>query len=392
VEGPPAPSTFGADSGPGNNVAVDAAGLVYVTGFTDSTSGAGKFPVTANALQGGLGGMQDAFLCIIDPTKSGSASLVYSSFLGGTHNDQGHSVTVDISGRHITVVGFTHSWAFPTTPSAYRSAAPPAGFLSNGFVTQIGSNNPGSLSSVYTMPYSTYLGGDTISARDDAYGVTLDAQGLIVVTGRTQSADFPMTLVGPTIYNSAPYLQGGVSNDQPYVVKLDPTQSGAASLAYSTFLGGGSANGRWGSFCTCVGVDALGTVYVGGETLAPGLPYVPNDPNSPQEFPYTPNALFTANQGSYDAIFMRIDPGGATLGYSTFLGGQAYDSTYGLAVEPAGNVVLSGLTLSANFPLKNPAQTWPGNNGFQNAFVSKFSLISQGARDIGAILSLLLSD
>jgi hypothetical protein len=392
VEGPPAPFTFAADSGPGNNVAVDAAGLIYVTGFTVSASGAGKFPVTTNAVQGDLAGMQDAFLCIIDPTKRGEASRVYCSFLGGGHNDQGHSVTVDISGRHITVVGFTHSSDFPTTPNAYRSAAPPAGFLSNGFVTQIGSSNPGSLSSVYKKLYSTYLGADTNDARDDAYGVTLDAQGRIVVTGRTQSAEFPMTLGGTTIYNSAPYLKAGVSNDQPYVVKLDPTLSGVASLTYSTFLGGGSADAQWGSFCTCIGVDALGTVYVGGETLAPGLPYVPNDPNSPQEFPYTSNALFTANQGSYDAIFMQIEPGGAILGYSTFLGGKAYDSTYGLAVEPAGNVVLSGLTLSPNFPLKNPAQTWPGNTGFQNAFVSKFSVVAPGARNIGAILSLLLSN
>jgi hypothetical protein len=390
VEGPPSPTTFAADSGPGNNVAVDAAGLVYVTGFTDSGGGSGatKFPVTANALQSDLSGLQDAFLCIIDPTKSGAASLVYSSFLGGTHNDQGHSVTVDSSGLHITVVGFTHSSNFPTTPSAYRSAAPPAGFLSNGFVTQIGSSNPGSLSSVYTMLYSTYLGANTDDARDDAYGVTLDAQGLLVVTGRTQSAEFPMTLGGATIYNSAPYLKAGVSNDQPYVVKLDPTLSSVASLAYSTFLGGGSADDQWGSFCTCVGVDALGTVYVGGETLAPGLPYVPNDPNSPQEFPYTPNALFTANQGSYDAICMRIDPGGATLGYSTFLGGEYYDSTYGLAIDPAGNVVLAGLTFSQNFPVVNPAQRWPGITGVQNAFVTKFSVhgINQG------VLLLLLND
>ena len=41
VEGPPAPTTFADDSAPGNIVAVDAAGLVYVTGFTDSAGGAG---------------------------------------------------------------------------------------------------------------------------------------------------------------------------------------------------------------------------------------------------------------------------------------------------------------------------------------------------------------
>ena len=49
---------------------------------------------------------------------------------------------------------------------------------------------------------------------------------------------------------------------------------------------------------------------------------LPANHYAPQEFPYTLNALFTALQGSYDAIFMQIDPGGATLGYSTYLGGS----------------------------------------------------------------------
>ena len=109
----------------------------------------------------------------------------------------------------------------------------------------------------------------------------------------------------------------------------------------------------------------------------------------PQKFPYTPNALLTALQGSCDAIFMQIAPGGATLGYSTYLGGTDSDRTYGLAVDPAGNVVLSGLTFSANFPLKNPAQTWPGNAGSQNAFVTKFS--AHGVNP-GVLLLLLLND
>ena len=108
--------------------------------------------------------------------------------------------------------------------------------------------------------------------------------------------------------------------------------------------------------------------------------YVPSGHpvEAPQEFPYTPDALLTALQGSWDAICMQIAPDGATLGYSTYLGGIDSDRTYGLAVDPADNVVLAGLTFSADFPLRNPAQTWPGNTGCQNAFVTKFS--AHGAR------------
>ena len=225
------------------------------------------------------------------------------------------------------------------------------------------------------MRYSTYLGADSSTARDDVYGMTMEPSGLIVATGRTQSAGFPMTKGGPTIFNSAPYLKEGVSNDEPYIVKINPSLNGAASLVYSTFLGGGSASGQWGSFCSSVAVDARGAVYVGGETgpNTPGAPYDSSNLTAPQTFPYTPNAFLQAPQGSTDAMLMQINPSGDYLDYSTYLGGTLNDRTYGLAVDPDGNVVLTGLTFSNNFPLQNPAQTWPGNDTNQNAFVTEFS-------------------
>jgi hypothetical protein len=393
------PITFPDNSNSGNSVAVDANGLVYVAGMTASGGGSGAtpFPVTTNALQKNLAGTMNACLCIIDPTQSGPSSLVYSSFLGGDHDTQGHSVAVNPSGSNITVGGFTTSSDFPTTANAYRSSAP-GDFepnCSNGFVTQIQSSNPGFLDSQYTMFYSTYLGADSRTARDDVYGMTMDPSGLIVATGRTQSAGFPMTPAGvPTIFNSASYLQEGVSGDEPYLVKINPSLTGTASLVYSTFLGGGSQDGQppngWGSFCTSVGVDALGTVYVAGESNAQGTVYVPSGTpvEAPQEFPYTSNALIKAPQGSSDAIFMQITPFGASLGYSTYLGGTLSDRTYGLAVDPNRNVILTGLTFSSNFPLQNPAQTYPGN-GYQNAFITKFLACNA---PIGSFLLLLLAD
>src|SRR5208337_1030115 len=76
---------FTDDSNSGKCVAVDANGLIYVGGMTTSGGGSGaiKFPVTSNALQSNLAGSTNASLSILDPTKSGAASLVYSSFLGG---------------------------------------------------------------------------------------------------------------------------------------------------------------------------------------------------------------------------------------------------------------------------------------------------------------------
>ena len=382
VEGVPE-SVFADDSNNGNNIAVDARGLVYVTGITKSDgkgSGAIKFPVTPQAIQPDLAGDKDAFLAILDPSKSGQDSLVYSSFLGGSGDDKGHGIAVNASGSLVTVVGFTSSSDFPTTPNAYRSYPAPSGYISNGFVSQF-SRMPGgpflrySPFLRYTTRYATYLGADTSDARDDTYGVALDLRGLIVATGRTQSADFPMNPHAPSIYNSAPYLKPGESHDQPYLVKINPFLSGKASLVYATFLGGGAANGgSGGSFCTSVAVDWEGRAYVGGETSAQGTEYTPSPTpvEAPMLFPYTEDALLPALQGVVDAMLMQITPYGATLGYSTFLGGKDSDRTYGLSVDAAGNVVQTGLTFSSDFPLKNPAQTWPGNEG-QNAFVTKFS-------------------
>ena len=367
----------------GNNITVDSNGLVYVTGVTPSGGGEGaiKFPMTANAIQPDLNGETDAFLCIIDPGATGADSLLYSSFLGGNHGEQGHSVAVNTRGASIVVAGYTRSTDFPTTSNAYRSQSAPEGYLSNGFVTQFKVSKPGSMSSEYSMRYSTYLGSEAEDARDDAYGIVMNKAGIIYVTGRTQSAGFPMTgKKVASIYNSAPYLQAGSpgSGDEPYLVKINPSRKGAKSLVYSTFLGGGSApdsTNHWGSFCASVAIDSKGNAFVGGETSAPGVEYLPSRraTEAPNNFPYTADALLTAPQGSYDAILMQIDARGSTLGYSTYLGGKDSDRSYGLSVDPSGNIIITGLTFSSDFPVKDAAQSWPGNTGSANAFVAKFS-------------------
>lgn len=75
---------------------------------------------------------------------------------------------------------------------------------------------------------------------EDERGLKADwTQGLIVATGRTQSATLPMTQGGATIFNSAPYLQEGVSGDTPYLVKINPSVNGTASPALTSCETGG---------------------------------------------------------------------------------------------------------------------------------------------------------
>jgi len=126
-----------------------------------------------------------------------------------------------------------------------------------------------------------------------------------------------------------------------------------------------------------VAVDPTGDVWVAGENDADGIQYTSTycPVEAPQKFPYTKNALIPSHPGAEGVIHatvMRIAPNGHSLSYSTYLGGTQNDRSYGLAVDRFGNVVVSGVTSSLDFPLKNPVQGWPPGS-IQNAFVTKFS-------------------
>ena len=125
---------------PLGGIAVDTHGNIYVTGVTGST----KFP-TKNALQPAFGGgYSDAFVAEINPSQVGAASLVYSTYLGGSDEDEGNGIAVDGSGNAY-VTGFTYSLDFPTK-NAYQSQAnmkttkKGAIELGDAFVTKIAFN------------------------------------------------------------------------------------------------------------------------------------------------------------------------------------------------------------------------------------------------------------
>jgi Beta-propeller repeat len=128
----------------GFDIAVDAAGNAYVTGYTLSSG----FPTTAGAFDtsynGGPGG--DAFVTKLN--ANGSA-LVYSTFLGGSESDEGHGIAVDAAGNAY-VTGFTLSTNYPTTPGAFDTSY--GGAPSDAFVTKLDASGS-------TLVYSTFLGG-----------------------------------------------------------------------------------------------------------------------------------------------------------------------------------------------------------------------------------------
>jgi hypothetical protein len=166
----------GSSNDVGNGIALDISGSAYVTGITTSPD----FPTTVGAFDTTYNGNFDAFVTKLNP--SGSAPLVYSTFLGDVDFDSGHDIVVDTSGSAY-VTGATSSPNFPTTVDAFDTMY--NGGPTDVFVTKL---NP---SGSAPLVYSTFLGG---SDDDQGVGITLDVFGNAYVTGVTRSPNFPTTV------------------------------------------------------------------------------------------------------------------------------------------------------------------------------------------------------
>jgi hypothetical protein len=303
----------------GNDIAVDSNGQAYLTGPTRSSN----FPVV-NAYQPTInGGFSDAFVTVFAPDGQ---SLVYSSFLGGSLNENGASIALYENGR-VYLTGYTHSMDFP---------------LANPF--QAGNNSDTAAFVTIFAPdgqsldFSTYLGGSSL---DSAAAIQLDNNGRVYNTGITQSLDFPL---------SNPYQSMILGNSDVFVTVFAPD---GQSLVYSTYLGGDS----WEQSAD-IAVDGSGQAYVTGWTESLNFPLA--NPYQPASSGYPP----------YDAFLTAFAPDGQSLFYSTYLGGDSYDRATGIALDGQGRAYLGGTTGSSDFPVVNPLQTY----GFSvDAFVSVFA-------------------
>jgi len=300
-------------------IAVDASGSAYVTGFTNSTN----FP-TASPLQDTYGGANDAFVAKLN--AAGSA-LVYSTYLGGSGDDQGNGIAVDASGSAY-VTGSTYSTNFPTASPLQPTNR---GSWSNAFVAKL--NAAGS-----ALVYSTYLGG---SGGDEGHGIAVDSSGNAYVTGSTGSTNFP---------TASPLQATNGGSRDAFVAKLNAAGS---ALIYSTHLGGNSDDSGEG-----IAVDSSGNAYVAGWTTST---------NFPTASPLQP----TWGGGAYDGFVTKLNAAGSALVYSTYLGGSSYEYGYGIAVDSSGNAYVTGFTGSPNFPTASPLQATYGGNS--DAFVTKLN-------------------
>ena len=228
------------DADGGEAIAVDIAGNAYVAGKTRSNglSPSGDFPTTPGAFQathrnagGGLYSTDwNVFVSKVDPTGS---SLVYSTYITGTHNDtvggslaDSGQIALDAEGN-VWLAGTTSSEDFPTTPDAFQPTFRvfPGNASSNVFITGLNANGS-------ALVYSTFLAG---TGHHEGYGIALDGAGGIYVAGSTDAPDFPITpgAYRATASNGGSFVAKFIRASCPTITVSPPTlPPGIAGAAY----------------------------------------------------------------------------------------------------------------------------------------------------------------
>jgi uncharacterized protein (TIGR03437 family) len=406
--GSPVVSIFSGTNGNdwANAVVTDSKGNVYLGGQASSTD----FP-TASSYATPLYGLSDGFVLELDPTNS---NLIFGTYIGGTLDDHVNGVAID-SSDNVYAVGATESPDFPTK-SGISGEEPYQQLVhdtQDGFLVSY--TNAG-YERFCTAIGSRHKEDNSIeSSLTEAFGVVVDANGYSYVVGSTSSSDFAVTpsenggafqasyggsedafalqinSTGTRAYFGT-YV-GGSGADVGYAVALDsdnnvyiagPTSSGdfpipPSGSVYQVKPGGGSAdgfvfalrnNGRdrlWSTymggdgddFINAMARDSTGTLWVAGTTTG--------------DFPVSEGAPQATEAGGRDAFLARLSSDGASLMFSTYLGGSADDQ--GRAVALSGSAVyIAGITASStDFPVSNAYDsTYSG--GSTDAFFAGYGL------------------
>jgi CSLREA domain-containing protein len=381
-----------------NDLAVDPAGYVYVTGTTASFS---DFPFlneqqnqTSPRIESDGGA--NAFVARFRP----NGQLEYATYLGGEKRDFGNAIAVDLAGNAY-VTGQTYSYAqaikpffpnfekdgFPTTPGVFRTNYySPSDSVA--FLTKL--NAAGQISYSTFVPFEKYATGQQgVAVVVDLAGratvlvdfpgalLQLDAEAKTILLtrsyGDTDVRDLALDLAGNfhvigryggSVRTTNGFF-GGTLVAGSFYEKVSPD----GQLLYSTVLNVATA--------TSLAVDTAGKAYIVGNTdakdglLSPTPPYV-----------WMPikNAFQATNAGgARDAFIMKIDPtlsGTNSLLYSSLLGGSGDDEAFGVALDELNRIYVTGSTTSTNFPLAAALQT--NLAGGSDVFVAELNAAGSG--------------
>lgn len=389
------------------DIAVDAAGNAYITGFTGSTN----FPVKGGAFLNLNNGNFDAFVTKIKPDGS---DFVFSTYLGGVSIDQGVGVAVDAA-FNVYICGSTLSVNFPTSPAAVDKTFSFGVTFGDAFVTKL-RNDGGDILA------STFLGG---AGEEIALKIGIDTQLNVYVTGWTRSG----TLDFPTENGFQTFFGGSSSNDlgDAFLTKFTATLSGRM---YSTYLGGSGNDGASGlavdpvtgkayicgiarstfptkglagstalsttiksngdAFIACIDTNQAAAAslvfsgFLGGAGIDSALDIARDGSGALYATGYTESPDFPTKAGSFDTTYnnsigkvgdawiAKLNSTGTQFGYATFIGGNAQDAGTSIAVDSTGSAYICGRTLSGDFP-KVIGAVDSSYNGKLDGFVLKMN-------------------
>jgi hypothetical protein len=349
----------------GGGITVDVNGNIYFSGTTNytysGTSGTTDFPIL-NAYQPCLDtppptivinppvctstattANTDAFVAKLNPNALQGEQLQWSTYVGGSGNDSSTGVAVDpVGATNVYITGTTNSPDVTTltTFAAYQLCLdtpvnPTAGTAcptitanpvpTDAFVARL--TNPATTSSTTNMSltYFSYLGG---SANDEGLALTVDSANGALMTGWTQSTDFP---VFPTP-NAVQSQLNGPQN--AFVARLNTAATLTNTASWSNPFGGNNTDQGTG-----ITLDTNQNIYIAGDTNSSSLLQL----NKPYE----------GYQGGFDTFVTELSPaGGLSISGSLTLGtNQVYVSagnqaTFSYVLTNQGPDLLSNITVS----------------------------------------------
>jgi hypothetical protein len=253
----------------GYDVEIDLPGNAYIAGTTYSQT----FPVvngfqTAYGSAGASFDFQTGDACMLKLNPAGTG-LLYSTYIGGSSEDQGRGIAVDTSGN-VYVSGFQLSNDFPVTPGAFQTNR---GFGDAAFVTKINPAASGSASLIYSTLIAGTTGGASFGTR-----IAVDPDNNAYLTGYTYSNNFPTTC--------GAFDTTSNGDSDAFVAKFNPAGS---SLLYSTYLGGSGAEFGWD-----IVLDSNRSVYIVGQSGS-------------TDFPLATPFQGTYGGGAFDAFVTKLE-------------------------------------------------------------------------------------
>jgi hypothetical protein len=401
----------------GYSVAADLAGNAYVLGRTNSSDfpitadayeplcspiyplngiggGAGFYPIASNCMGSGNGGGGPS-LFISKLNATGSA-LLYSTFFGGTAGAYPFGIALDSSNNIYFTSALNEAPAnttdyypyggfipFPTAPpnapgpagSTYQPSGPVnAAYQPFGAGSE---TNAAALSKLsadgHTLLYSTLLTALDVGNYNGSttpLALAVGPNGIAYIGGVTNESNFPLT---SGVVKGACLVSSGTANCKGptgFLSAFDTTMSGAASLVYSTFIGGTEIGGNNPQQVLGLAADSSNNVYVTGNTQATDYPTTAGA----YQTRCTPNSNSMCQN---TAFLSKINPTGTAYIWSTLYGGNNLAvSGEAIALDGQGRVYLYGLDAGGYGVFANPIQ--PPKYGNDKPFIAAFS--SDGAQ------------